>query len=55
MMKCLAIALSVHKSDITAKVNRLLEKDSIHRAKNPQDLRGFRLTITKNGEKVYET
>lgn len=54
-MKCLATALSVHKSAIPAKMNRLLEKDPIHRAKNSQDLRGFRLTVTKNREKVYET
>ncbi|KMT62627.1 MarR family winged helix-turn-helix transcriptional regulator [Paenilisteria newyorkensis] len=50
----LATALSMHKSAITAKINRLFEKDLIHRMKNAEDKRGFRLTVTDNGEKVYQ-
>lgn len=50
----LVTALSMHKSAITAKINRLVEKDLIHRMKNAEDKRGFRLTVTNNGEKVYQ-
>ncbi|MBC2311184.1 MarR family winged helix-turn-helix transcriptional regulator [Listeria booriae] len=50
----LATVLSVHKSAISSKINRLLEKNLIHREKNHKDQRVFVLTVTENGEKVYQ-
>ncbi|AQY50945.1 putative MarR family transcriptional regulator [Listeria weihenstephanensis FSL R9-0317] len=50
----LATVLHVHKSAITTKINRLLEKNLIHKEKNQQDQRSFVLNVTENGEKVYQ-
>ncbi|PWW39687.1 MULTISPECIES: MarR family winged helix-turn-helix transcriptional regulator [Paenibacillus] len=49
----LAELLCVGKSSITALVNKLVDRDLVHRAGDERDRRVVYLTLTDNGREVY--
>ncbi len=51
--KEMAEKCGVHKSAITAKAARLVEKGLIERKEHPNDRRYVYLTLTKKGEDIY--